>query len=154
MQPWISLLPLVYSIKLVVFKLHSKMEQLRGNISTSLRFQCFLFQSKLSLSFWGDYVLVATYLINRLPKKATQNRILIELLYCKPRSYDHLKVFRCLYYMSTHKHGKDKFQARAISCVFFTYPNGKKAYKVMDLETMKVYNSRDVIFHEHVFPFP
>jgi len=33
------------------------------------------------------------------------------------------------------------------------YPFGKKAYKVMDLETHKFHVSRDVVFHEEVFPF-
>jgi len=56
--------------------------------------------------------------------------------------------------MSTHKYGRDKLQARAIPCLYLRYPYGKKAYKVMDLETKKIYSSRDVIFHKHVFPFP
>jgi len=33
------------------------------------------------------------------------------------------------------------------------YPFGKKAYKVMDIETNQFYVSRDVVFHEDVFPF-
>ena len=112
-----------------------------------------LFQSRLPLSFWEDCVLISTYLINRMPSKALQNRIPLELLYGRSPSYEHLKVFGCLCYMSTHKHGRDKFQARAIPCVFLGYSHGKKAYKVIDIQTRKIYNSRDIIFHENVFPF-
>ena len=75
------------------------------------------------------------------------------MLYGKKPSYDHLRVFGCLYYMSTCKQGKYKFQPRAVSCVFLGYPHGKKAYKVMTLDTHKFHFSIDVIFHEDIFPF-
>ena len=55
--------------------------------------------------------------------------------------------------MSTSKQGRDKFQARAVPCMFLGYPCGKKAYKVMALDSYKFYTSRDVVFHENIFPF-
>ena len=55
--------------------------------------------------------------------------------------------------MSTTKQGRDKFQPKALPCVFLRYPYGKKAYKVMDLEKHKIYTSRDVVFHETIFPY-
>ena len=33
------------------------------------------------------------------------------------------------------------------------YPQGVKGYKLLDMNTMEVFVSRDVIFHELVFPF-
>jgi len=112
-----------------------------------------LFQSKLPIRFWGDCVLTATYLINRIPTALLYNKSPFEILYGKEPSYEHLRVFGCLCFMSTHKQGRDKFHPRALPCVFLGYPYGKKAYKVMDLETHKIYASRDLVFHEHVFPF-
>jgi len=42
---------------------------------------------------------------------------------------------------------------RAVPCVFLGHPYGKKAYKVMALDTHKFHTSRDIVFHEDIFPF-
>jgi len=88
-----------------------------------------------------------------MPTKVLHDKIPLELLLGKTPSFEHLKVFGCLCYMSTHKHGRDKLQARAVPCVFLGYPFGQKAYKVMDIQSRKIYSSRDVVFHEQIFPF-
>ena len=40
-----------------------------------------------------------------------------------------------------------------IKCVFLEYPFGVKGYQVMDLYTHLVFISRNVQFHESIFPF-
>jgi len=55
--------------------------------------------------------------------------------------------------MSTTKQGKDKFQNRATPCVILGYPHGEKGYRVMSLADRKFYISRDIVFHEDIFPF-
>jgi len=64
-----------------------------------------------------------------------------------------MRTFGSLCFVSTLKQGRDKFEARALPCIFLVYPFGKKAYKAFSLETNKLIISRDVVFHEHVFPF-
>lgn len=56
-------------------------------------------------------------------------------------------------YVRTQKYGKDKFQLRAQVCVFVGYPISKKAYKVLDFGTNQIYTTRDIIFHQEIFPF-
>lgn len=112
-----------------------------------------MFQSHLTRDYWGDAILTAVFLINRTRTPLLKNRTLFEVLTSKAPDYSGLRVFGCLVYMSTSSKNRNKFQPRAKPCVFLGYLSGYKGYKLLDLESNKIHISRNVVFHENIFPF-
>ena len=111
------------------------------------------FQSGVPAEYCGECLLTATHLINRMPLSCLQYISPYEKLHGKKPGYTHLKVFRCFAFASTLKAHRAKFDPRAIPCVLLGYPTGQKAYKLLNLETNKIFVSRDVTFHEKHLPF-
>ena len=105
------------------------------------------------MPYWSNCILTIVYLINCTLSPLLINKTPFELLFKKKPSYSHFKAFGCLCYASTLNHSCTKFSPCAIKVVFFGYPSGYKAYKLLDLSTNTIFISRDVIFHESMFPF-
>ncbi|CAL1400034.1 unnamed protein product [Linum trigynum] len=118
------------------------------NVARSLKFQ-----SGLPLIFWGDFVLHAAYLINRTPTPILNHKTPFEVLHKVPPDYMTLRVFGCLAYATAVEGHKLKFDPRSNQCVFLGFPHGIKGYKLLDLNTNKVFVNRDVVFHEHILPY-
>ncbi|KAL0298504.1 UNVERIFIED_CONTAM: Retrovirus-related Pol polyprotein from transposon TNT 1-94 [Sesamum radiatum] len=112
-----------------------------------------MIQASLPKKFWGEAILTATYLINRLPSSLLGWKTPYEILHQRSPTYDQLKTFGCLAFACNVKPFKDKFDARAHKCVFIGYSSGQKAFKLYDLNNHSVIISRDVVFHEQNFPF-
>ncbi|XP_048605154.1 uncharacterized protein LOC106384389 [Brassica napus] len=111
-----------------------------------------MFQSQIPLPYWSDCVVTAAFLINRFPSPFLHNKSPYELLLNKIPDYSVLRAFGCLCYVSTYTKDHHKFIPRARASVFLGYLPGYKGYKVLDLETRSVSITRNVVFHETIFP--
>jgi len=111
------------------------------------------FLSKVSISFWGDCVTIATFLINRTPSPLLKHNSPFNNLFKKEPDYHALKSFGFLAFTSTLPSSRNKFSPRAVPAIFVGYPRGYKGYKLYSLDTKKFFVSRDVIFDESIFPF-
>ena len=75
------------------------------------------------------------------------------MLFNQIPSYSHLKTFGCLCFATDVTPHKHKFTPRARKSIFLGYPFNIKGYKLFDLQSHSIFISRDIIFHEKIFPF-
>ena len=61
---------------------------------------------------------------------------------------NHFKFFGCLAYVRIPDQNRQKLDAKSESCVFVGYSEEIKAYMLFNLNTNKIFVSRDVIFDE------
>ncbi|GAA0144934.1 hypothetical protein LIER_05251 [Lithospermum erythrorhizon] len=88
-----------------------------------------------------------------LPSPVIDWKTPYQLLSNKPPDLSMLKVFGCLCYATNNAPHKNKFDLRAFPCIFLGYPPGQKAYRLYNIRIKAVIISRDVIFHENLFPY-
>ncbi|XP_057248988.1 uncharacterized protein LOC130590526 [Beta vulgaris subsp. vulgaris] len=101
------------------------------------------FHASLPKKFWGDCILTATHLINKLPTKVLKWQSPYEVLFQKLPSYSELRVFGSLCFAYNMQLKRDKFDSRARRCIFLGYPCGQKAFKLYDLDSHTTFVSRD-----------
>lgn len=140
-------------IRPLVLKDLNKMPVLKGNIDTFLKSAEHSDFKLVFPSLIGETALTVVHLINKLPTPILHNITPYEVLFGKPPSYDHLKIFRCLTFATNPAFPNDKFSPRGVPCVFLGYPSTQKGYKLLNLTTMLTFVSRDVRFNETIFPF-
>ncbi|CAL8175713.1 unnamed protein product [Prunus armeniaca] len=101
-------------------------------------------------SYWGEAVLTAAYLINRMPSQVLkfQTPLQVFTAACSTSTVNHLppRVFGCISFV--HLHHSGKLDPHSLKCIFLGYSATQKGYKCYHPPSKKFFVTRDVTFHE------
>ncbi|RVX16933.1 Retrovirus-related Pol polyprotein from transposon RE1 [Vitis vinifera] len=111
-----------------------------------------LIAAQTSISYWGEAITSAAYLINRVPSssinfqtplQALTNAVVAPTVPNLPP-----RVFGCVAFVHLHKYQRTKLTSHALQCVFVGYALHKKGYRCYHPPTRQMYITMDVVFHE------
>ena len=89
----------------------------------------------------------ASYLVNRSPSSALEDRSPQEVWTSKKPSLSHLRVFGCDAFVHVPKEKRTKLDSKFERCSFIGYKDGLKGYRIWNLEIRKVMYNIDVVFN-------
>lgn len=110
-----------------------------------------MFATHVPKHFWGEAVLTATYLINRMPSRVLNFQTPFQILL---NSHPHIrflshvppKIFGCTAFVHVVQQNRSKLDPRSLKCIFLGYSSNQSGYKCYSPQTKKFYNSMDVTF--------
>ena len=106
-----------------------------------------LLQDTIPQRFWGDTILIAYYLINRMPSFVLGDQVPHSLLFpnqplfCLPPC-----VFGCTCFVHILTPGQDKLSAKATKCIFLGYSRLQRGYHCYSPDIHRYFVSVDVTF--------
>jgi len=109
-----------------------------------------LFHRQVPKEFWGDAILTACYLINRIPSSVLQNKIPYTLMYPNTPLF-HLppKKFGSMCFVHNFSPHKNKLDPRSHKGIFLGYSRTQKGYRCFIPSLRRYVLSADVTFFEH-----
>ena len=108
-----------------------------------------LLPHKVPQRFWGDVILAACYLINRMPSFVLHNQIPHSILLPNlPLFYLPPRVFGCVCFVHILTLRQDKLSAKDTKCVFLGYSRLQRGYCCYSPDTNRYFISADVTFFE------
>ncbi|KAL4011256.1 hypothetical protein IC575_028308 [Cucumis melo] len=99
----------------------------RKNRTLKEMMNAMLISSGLPQNLWGEALLTANYLLNRIPHKKSQN-IPYEKWKGRKSSYKFLKVWGCLAKVAVPKSKVVKIGPKTVDCIFIGYASNSCAY--------------------------
>ncbi|GJT65318.1 zinc finger, CCHC-type containing protein [Tanacetum coccineum] len=112
--------------------------------------------SGLSEGFWGEAMLTACYLLNRVPNKRNKTTP-YELWYKKRPNLSYLRIWGCRAVVRLPDPKRRTLGEKGIDCIFVGYAKHSKAYRFYVIEPNdsvsinSIIESRDAIFDENRF---
>nr|CAN66416.1 hypothetical protein VITISV_044133 [Vitis vinifera] len=108
-----------------------------------------LLHSHVLFRFWGDAVLTACYLINRMSSSILHDQIPHSLIFpTQPLYFLSPCVFGCTCFVHTLTPGQDKLSAKATKCIFLGCSRLQKGYRCYSPDIHRYFLSADVTFFE------
>ncbi|RVW45977.1 Retrovirus-related Pol polyprotein from transposon TNT 1-94 [Vitis vinifera] len=111
-----------------------------------------LIATKTPISYWGEAITSAVYLINRVPSSSinfqTPLQALTNVVVAPTVPNLPPRVFGCVAFVHLYKHQCTKLTSHALQCVFVGYALHKKGYRCYHPPTRQMYITIDVVFHE------
>jgi hypothetical protein len=112
----------------------------------------------LPQNLWGEAILSANYILNKLPQKKL-DKTPYELWKGRTPSYQFLKVWECLAKVAVPIPKKVKMGPKTVDCVFIGYAHNSSAYRffihksdIPDMHVNTIIESRNASFFEEIFP--
>ena len=109
--------------------------------------RCMLIDSSLPNKYWGEAIMTANYLQNRMPAAGDMTSPFEKWTGKKPQLH-HLRQFGAKAFVLVPEQKRQKLDDRARELRLVGYEEGTKGYRLLDVTTDKIYVSRDVRFIE------
>ncbi|KAJ9550922.1 hypothetical protein OSB04_014967 [Centaurea solstitialis] len=110
--------------------------------------RCMMISMNVPKHLWGQAVLTAAYLINRMPSKLLEWKTPIMMLKGENEYILPLKVFGCVCFVKDNRPTVGKLDPRSVKCVFVGYSATQKGYVCWSPIERKLFVSMDVTFRE------
>ncbi|GJX06676.1 retrovirus-related pol polyprotein from transposon TNT 1-94 [Tanacetum coccineum] len=117
-----------------------------------------LISSGMSQDMWGEAILTATYLLNKIPRKEKEETP-YELWMGRKPSYQYLRVWGCLAKVAVPTPKAQKIGPKSVDCIFIRYAKKRTAYRFIvhesknpDIQKNTIMESRNASFFENIFP--
>ena len=111
-------------------------------------------QTKFPISFCGDALMIATYILNRVPSKFVSST-LYEVWKGETPNLNVMRPWGCVTYVHNVSHEYGKLGPNGKKCIFIRYSESYKGYTFLGEDingSVTEIESRDVVFLEEDFP--
>lgn len=109
-----------------------------------------LVNAKLPSNLWGEALLTACHLHNRIPSRKSKVSP-YELWKKRKPNLSYVRVWGCLAFYKVPDPKKVKLGPRALKGIFVGYAENSKAYRILDSSSNVIVETRDVEFIENKF---